>query len=38
VYGRWLAPDANGLWVPRNRQGMGDNPWFITYYIDYWGP
>lgn len=31
--GYWLAPNADGYWVPRNRQGMGDKPWFITYQV-----
>jgi hypothetical protein len=33
VEGRWLEPDERGYWVPRNRQGMGDKPWFITYGV-----
>jgi hypothetical protein len=31
---RWLAPDASGYWVPLNRRGYGDAPWFITYGVD----
>jgi hypothetical protein len=31
VYARWLKPSASGFWVPWNRQGSGDQPWFITY-------
>ena len=33
VDGRWLNPDPRGYWVPLNRQGMGDAPWFITYTV-----
>jgi len=33
VEGYWLAPDASGYWVPENRKGLGDAPWFITYCV-----
>jgi hypothetical protein len=33
VEGRWLAPNSSGYWVPLNRQGCGDQPWFITYGV-----
>jgi hypothetical protein len=33
VEGYWLAPNASGYWVPENRKGLGDTPWFITYYV-----
>jgi hypothetical protein len=37
VKGFWLKPDPNGYWVPENRKGLGDAPWFITYQVmDYW--
>jgi len=31
--GYWLAPNDAAYWVPTNRQGLGDKPWFITYYV-----
>ena len=33
VEAKWLAPSASGPWVPMNRQGCGDQPWFITYGV-----
>ena len=37
VQGYWLKPASNGYWIPKNRVGMGDSPWFITYRVtDYW--
>ena len=33
VDGYWLKPNANGYWVPLNRRGTGDAPWFITYRV-----
>ena len=37
VEGYWLKPASNGYWIPKNRVGMGDSPWFITYRVtDYW--
>ena len=33
VDARWVAPSASGPWVPWNRQGCGDQPWFITYGV-----
>jgi len=27
----WARPNKNGFWVPKNRRGLGDEPWFITY-------
>jgi hypothetical protein len=33
VDARWLGPDPRGYWVPVNRKGMGDTPWFITYAV-----
>lgn len=37
VYGYWLKPSATGYWVPENRKGLGDTPWFVTYRVgDYW--
>ena len=33
VDGYWLSPNDSAYWVPLNRQGMGDKPWFITYYV-----
>lgn len=33
VHARWLAPSESGFWVPLNRQGSGDKPWFITYGV-----
>jgi len=38
VNGYWLKPDPRGYWVPENRKGMGDSPWFITYYVTDWWP
>jgi hypothetical protein len=29
----WLKPDPNGYWLPLNRRGSGDAPWFITYRV-----
>ena len=34
----WLAPSAQGTWVPQNRQEYGDQPWFITYAVTYVNP
>lgn len=31
--GFWLQPNESGYWLPVNRQGLGDKPWFITYYV-----
>jgi hypothetical protein len=28
-------PNADGFWVPLNRRGLGDEPWFITYKATY---
>jgi hypothetical protein len=37
VEGFWLKPSSSGYWVPENRKGLGDAPWFITYRVgDYW--
>jgi len=37
VEGYWLAPNAQGPWLPKNRQAFGDRPWFITYAVtDIW--
>lgn len=30
----WMNPMENADWVPTYRQGQGDAPWFITYYVD----
>jgi hypothetical protein len=27
----WAKPNQNGYWVPLNKRGLGDEPWFITY-------
>jgi len=29
----WAKPNKNGFWVPLNRVGRGDEPWFITYRV-----
>lgn len=34
VYGYWLKPSDSAYWIPTNRQGMGDTPWFITYRVE----
>ena len=33
VNARWLAPSSTGYWMPLNREGSGDQPWFITYGV-----
>ncbi len=38
VEGYWLKPNALGYWVPNNRKGMGDSPWFITYRVTDYHP
>lgn len=38
VEGYWLKPSASGYWVPNNRKGMGDAPWFITYRVTDYHP
>jgi hypothetical protein len=38
VEGYWLKPSASGYWVPNNRKGMGDTPWFITYRVTDYHP
>ena len=32
---RWLAPSTSDYWVPLNRRGSGDQPWFITYGVPF---
>jgi hypothetical protein len=29
----WLDPNKDGYWVPENRKGLGDAPWFITFNV-----
>jgi hypothetical protein len=33
VHAKWLSPSESGFWVPLNRRGLGDQPWFITYGV-----
>lgn len=30
----WLKPDANAYWIPTDRKGLGDTPFFITYSVN----
>lgn len=30
----WLKADANAYWIPTDRKGMGDTPFFITYSVN----
>lgn len=30
----WLKPDSSAYWIPTDRKGMGDAPFFITYSVN----